>query len=388
MATRPTPRLALALAAGATFASLAADARADDLAYEVRAESSGYKDTDAVSVLTESAHASIEGVTTGWGVGAGVLVDVVTAASADIVATASPKWTDIRVAPTVDGHFRIDDVTLSLGGDASVESDYYAGSGSVGLSVDLAQKTITPAFTYGFGYNAAGRRQTPLSVYSLESQTHAFGANVTFVVDKATIIVPAFRATLELGDMEKPYRYLPTFAPGTVVGPGLSRQTVDALRTGVRVAESVPDVRHRYSLSALVAHRFGDATVRVEQRLYADSWWLVASTTDTTMPIDFGGSYRIWPHRRFHAQSGVSFWERAYTVEASPQGLILPKLRVGDPELGPQLAGTGGVGFRIGGDRVGLTATADAIYTRFLDHLYIRGRVGGLGSLVFDLELE
>ncbi len=381
-------RLGLAATAATGIALFAADASADDLALELKAESSAYKDTDAVNVLTESVHAELNGVTRGWSVGAGALVDVVTAASADIVATASPKWTDIRVAPTANASFQIDDFTLAVGGDASIESDYFAGSGSVGLSVDLAQKAITPAFSYGFGYDVAGRRQTPLSVYSLEMQRHSFGAAVTFVVDKATIFVPSLRAILELGDMEKPYRYLPTFAPGTVIGPGASRETVDALRTGARLAENAPDARHRYALSGLVAHRFGRTTIRIEERLYVDSWGLVASTTDTTMPIDFGGSYRIWPHFRFHAQSGVSFWERAYTAERSAQGLVLPQLRVGDPELGPQLAGTGGLGFRVGGDRVGLTAAADAIYTRFLDHLYIRSRVGGLGSLVFDVEVE
>ena len=365
------------------------EARADDLSYKLQGESSGYKDTDAVNVLTEGAHAEISGVTTGWSIGGGVLVDVVTAASTDIVSTASPKWTDVRVAPALSGHFRVGDTTLSLAADASVESDYYSGSGTAGVAVDLRDKSITPAFTYGFAYDVAGRRQTPLSVYALSSQQHTFDAAVTFVVNASTIIVPSLRVVVELGDMEKPYRYLPTFAAADAgIGPGAPRDRVDAVRTGVRLSESVPDLRHRYALSALLAHRFHHTTLRVEQRLYADSWWLVATTTDMTLPTDFGGIYRIWPHFRLHAQSGVSFWERAYVVKESAQGLVVPNLRVGDPELGPIVAGTGGVGFRVGGDRLGLTTTVDAIYTRFLDHLYTRARVGGLASVVFDVEIE
>lgn len=374
-------------ALGAFFGSTPA-ARAEDLAYKLQTEVTGYKDTDATNVITPGVRAEIDGVTSGWGVGASLLVDVVTAASADIVATASPKWTDVRYVPELDGHFKVDNVTIGLGGSGSIESDYWAGGGSISLSADLAQKTITPAFSYGFGYNLAGRRGTPLSVYALESTSHSFAAAVTFVVNKSTIFVPGFNAVLEIGDQEKPYRYLPTFAPGTEVAAGASREEVDKARTGIRLAENTPDFRHRYAGSALVAHRFGTATVRVEERLYLDNWWLMATSTDSTIPVDVGSSFRIWPHLRFHAQKGVAFWERAYEVGENAQGPVVPKLRAGDRELGPLIAGTAGLGFRVGGPNLGLTVSGDAIYTRFLDHLFVQNRLAGFVAMVFDVEVD
>ncbi|MBK8938152.1 MAG: hypothetical protein IPM79_11025 [Polyangiaceae bacterium] len=52
------------------------------------------------------------------------------------------------------------------------------------------------------------------------------------------------------------------------------------------------------------------------------------------------------------------------------------------------IAATAGGGIRLGGDHVGLTMSADAIYTRFLDHLFITNRIAGFGALVFDAEVD
>ncbi|MFO0546757.1 MAG: DUF3570 domain-containing protein [Polyangiaceae bacterium] len=380
-------RAFVASAVGASVVLLGALAHADDLKFGIHAEATGYKDTDATNVITPAINLNVQGVTGGWQVGAGLLVDVVTAASTDIVATASPRWTDIRYVPTINAQFKISDVTLHFGGAGSIESDYYAGSGSASISFDLAQKTITPSFGYSFGYDIAGRRGTPLDVYSLEVMRHAFSAAISFVINKSTIFVPSFDAVVELGDQEKPYRYLPTFAPDTTISAGATREEVDAQRTSVKLNENSPDLRARYALSGLIAHRFDQATLRLEERLYIDSWYLMATTTDFMLPVDVHENVRLWPHLRFHAQKGVAFWEAAYIIDENAQGqVVAPQLRVGDRELGPLLSATGGAGIRIGNENVGVTFSADVVYTRFLDHLYIQNRVAGFGGLVLDVE--
>lgn len=359
-----------------------------DISFKLGVEATTYGDSDNTVVATPGVSAEVGNIDGTWAVGASLLVDVVTTASADIVSTASPTWMDVRYVPVLDARFKVSDVTLSVGANGSIESDYYSGGGSAGIAFDLAEKMVTPSFTYAFGYDVAGRRDTPLSIYSLELMRHSLSAYVSFVVDKATILVPGVSATIESGDQEKPYRYLPTFAEGTEIAAGADRETVNLARTGVRLAENTPDFRHRYSLSALLAHRFGTATVRVEERLYVDNWFLMATTTDATIPVDVG-TVRVWPHLRFHAQKGVDFWNRAYVVSRDLQGdVVAPQLRTGDRELGPMIAATAGGGIRIGGERIGLTIQADAIYTRFLDHLFIQDRIAGFGGVVFDLEVQ
>ncbi|MBK6517348.1 MAG: DUF3570 domain-containing protein [Polyangiaceae bacterium] len=386
---KPASRLLASLASLAvSTAASVAHAEGSDITFRARTEVTAYKDNDATNVLTPGLRAEIENVPSGWAIGASLLVDVVTTASADVVSTASPAWTDIRYVPGLDARFKISDVTLSIAGGGSIESDYYAGSGTVGVAIDTNDKLITPSFSYGFGYDLASRRHTPLSVYSLELMRHSLATHVSFVVNKSTIFMPGISAVLELGDQEKPYRYLPTFTEGTEVPNGATRHEVNQLRTSVRLAENTPDLRHRYAGSALIAHRWDNATVRVEERLYIDSWMLMATTTDATIPIDLGTIVRIWPHLRFHAQKGVDFWQRAYVVNETSQGVEAPQLRAGDRELGPMIAATAGGGIRLGGDHVGLTMSADAIYTRFLDHLFITNRIAGFGALVFDAEVD
>src|SRR5262249_53235032 len=58
-------------------------------------EVSGYHDTDHVDVISPAWIFGVENPTAGWGVSGSFLVDVVTAASTDIVATASPRWREV-----------------------------------------------------------------------------------------------------------------------------------------------------------------------------------------------------------------------------------------------------------------------------------------------------
>jgi hypothetical protein len=380
---------ASALAATFVVLGLAAPiAHADELSLRMQSEVSGYKDTNAVAVATPGLAASVENVTDGWGFGGSFLVDVVSAASADIVATASPYWIDVRYVPGANAHFGVGEADVRVAGGASVESDYVAGTGSIGVSMDFADKTITPAFSYSFGYDVAGRRGTPYDVYALTLQRHGLNASTTFVVNKSTILVPTLSAVFEIGDQEKPYRYLPTFLPGTVVDTSLSNDEIHRLRTSVRLGEEVPELRQRYAGSALFAHRFGAATMRLDERLYIDSWGLMATTTDFTLPIDLDDRLRVWPHARVHAQKGVSFWQSAYEVQITPQGVVAPQLRAGDRELGPMVAGTLGAGARLGLGNFGLTAQLDAIYTRYLDHLFIQQNLAGFALVGVDVEVD
>jgi hypothetical protein len=55
-----------------------------------RLETSGYWDTNAVAVLSPSVSGSVASPTAGWNIGGSYLVDVVSAASPDIVSAASP----------------------------------------------------------------------------------------------------------------------------------------------------------------------------------------------------------------------------------------------------------------------------------------------------------
>src|SRR5271154_5302810 len=97
-------RAALLLFALAVGSFRLAVARAGDAPIEVRASSevAGYSDTDHVAVVTPSVAGHVGNPAAGWSVDGSYLVDVISAASVDIVSTASRRWTEVRQA----GHAR------------------------------------------------------------------------------------------------------------------------------------------------------------------------------------------------------------------------------------------------------------------------------------------
>ena len=362
-----------------------------DFTFTVNTELSGYLDSDNVEVFSPSVSLQAENAVDGWGVGAAFLVDVVTAASADIVATASPRWTELRYVPALNAHVKVSDLDIGVNGVISVEPDYLAIGAGASFALDLLQKNVTPSLRYDFGYDIQGRAGTPFDVFSTKIHRHGITGAVTFVINKSTVFIPSGTAVFEFGDTSKPYRYIPTFEPGTTLLKGETVNSVNSLRTPVRIADQLPTSRQRYALAGMFATRWTDVTLRLSERLYADSWGLFATTTDFVLPIDFIKGWRGWPHLRFHAQSGVQFWELGYVVESNPEGLTIPLLRTADRELGPMLQGTAGLGSQIdllGDDSVLLTLKADVIYTRFMEHLFLQGRFGGFGAADVEFVFE
>lgn len=367
-----------------------------NLNYTIGFEASVYHDSNFTDVATPAILAKVESPTGGWGANASFLVDVVTTASADIIANASPRWTEVRYVPAAGGHKKFGDVDVTLGGGASIEPDYLSVGGSIGASIELRQKTVTPALSYGFGYDIQGRSGTSYSVFGRPLVRHSVDASVTFVVDKATFFTPSFTAVFESGDPSKPYRYIPMFNEDIAAQiknglAGLTPEAVNTYRLGVRPLEQLPFTRQRYALAGRLAHRFTSSTLRLEERLYIDSWGLPASTTDARFIIDATKDLRAWPHLRVHAQGAANFWQIAYVAKPTSTGLIVPFYRTGDRELGPLVSLTAGAGGRIAFGKEknwGLSATFDFVYTRFLDHLYILQRFGYFGATTLEVELE
>jgi hypothetical protein len=364
-----------------------------DLTKTLALEISGYHDSDNVDVLTPALALTIESPTGGWGLNASFLVDVVTAASADIIATASPRWTEVRPVPSLGGHKKFGDVDVGLDGSVSIEPDYLAIVAGASVSADLAQKMITPSLSYGFGYDLAGRSGTAFDVFSREIHRHSVNLAMQFILDKATFITPSFTMMVELGDTSKPYRYIPMFAPEIVplVPAGLSIEGVAEARVAERVLEQVPLERYRYAIGAFAARRFSASTLRLSERLYIDSWGLKASTTDAEYLIDVTDTIRVSPHFRFHGQSGVSFWQLAYAAarDQTTNSLKLPAFRAGDKELGPMLGLTLGSGarFELGEKKeYAVSFKAEMIYSRYLNHLYILQRFGYFGATTLEME--
>jgi hypothetical protein len=350
-------------------------------------EVSAYTDSDAVHVLSPTVSGTVMDELAGWSIGGSYLVDAVSAASVDIVSTASSHWVERRHVGAGSASFKAGPTSIALSGGFSREPDYLSIGGGGVISLELAEKNVMPFLGGSYGHDLVGRTGDPMAIWP-ELNKVSLKAGVTFVVNRSTIASLSFDEILERGYLAKPYRYLPVVASGAAaqVPVGASVDVVKSLNE-YSVAENVPTERNRTALAGRLAHRSGSATFRGDQRFYYDSWELLASTTDLHEYIDLGSRVIVWPHLRAHVQKGVVFWRRITEQIPNATGPAgIPTYRAGDRELGPLYTLTGGFGIKI---RLNsdvhapwtLNFQMDGIYTRYLDAIYISQRLAIFGAL-------
>jgi hypothetical protein len=366
-------------------AGLVGDARAQGVRARASTEMAGYSDSDHVAVLTPTVTGHVDHPSSGWSIDATYLVDVVSAASVDIVSTASRRWTEVRQAGSSRAAYKPHDLGAALEGSVSSEPDYLAYATGATVERDFAGDQVTLKAGYGYGHDTVGRAGTPFRVYSHAFDHHSFDGGITVLVDPRTVVVLATDVTIQNGDSSKPYRYVPMFSAGLApsVPAGATVQWVSRMRLPIDVTERLPLTRDRYGLTARLARRLRHSTFRLEGQLYDDSWGLAALGLDWRHLFDAGSGWSLGPHARYYVQSAVSFWKVGYV--GSP--VAVPALRTGDRELGPLMNVTfgGRARWTFAGDGEGapwsLVGTCDATYTRFLDDLYITRRLSQLTSL-------
>ncbi|MDC0747961.1 DUF3570 domain-containing protein [Polyangium mundeleinium] len=356
------------------------------------AETSFYLDDTHVGVVTPTIAGTISSPTAGWSLSGRYLVDVVTAASPDIVATASPPWTEVRHAGNLEGGYEKGDVGVGAHASLSREPDYLSISAGLRGTLELDEKNYGVLLGYAYRHDTAGRAGTPFDVFGWTLERHDLNAGLTIVVNPSTIAAIQLDAMFERGNQAKPYRYVPLFEAGAAeeVPVGASVELVSALRLHARPLEALPFTRDRFALTGRLAHRRSGGTLRVEERLYTDSWGMAASTTDARYSIDIGRYVTIWPRLRFHAQTGTVFWQRATEVAVAADGSItIPEIRTGDRELGPlwTLTGGGGVSVKLGA-RFTASLQVDGVFTHYLDALYLTRRNALFSALALQATFD
>ena len=364
----------------------------------VALDASAYTDTTAVHVFSPAINASVASPTAGWRASGSYLIDVLSAASPDIVSMASPAYRETRHAASLSGGYAIGLVKLDTSGHVSSEPDYLSRGVGGAAAIELNEKMITPRVGYDFSGDVIGIRNTSFDVFSRHLTTHTIEAGVTFVLSKDTLLVTGISVGLERGEQSKLYRYVPFFEPRDAgnVHRGQPIDEVNNFRLPIRPREVVPRERDRYAASGRLNHRLSSGTLRVEERLYRDTWQITASTTDAVYLHDLGDYLRVWPHLRYHVQSGANFYKLAYKPLAgdASAGFTLPAFRTTDREWSQMM--TVSVG---GGARIALTAEKKApvryavilqgevAYSYYFESLFIKTKTAVYGTVGFEVEL-
>jgi hypothetical protein len=376
------PRRAIAALAAAAALHAAGAARADDDG-AVSLDTLVYSDTDNVLVVSPQVTARRALDDDGGEAVARAVVDVVSAASVDVVSQATPRFTEIRRAADLAASHRVGGLLPGLRYRFSDEPDYRSHGLGGSVARDFARHDTTIALAYDLTLDTVGRSGTPFDVWSRRLTTHAAELSWTQVLGPRAVGRVAYSLVYQDGYMEKPYRYVPLFEPMTLAdldarGVTLDADNVAEYRVPERPPEEVPDRRARHAL-AMRALRYVDGVgaVQGDYRLYLDSWGMQAHTGAAAIRIPLG-RFRIDVEDRLHWQGPVDFWRRAYTVGADG---AIPAWRTMDRDLGGYLQDTLRVRGQVELGDFTIYVMAGGMATRFFDYLLLDWRFALLGEV-------
>ncbi len=366
------------------------------LAVHLGLEMSGYLDTTAVRVLTPAIRGSVTSPTAGWNVGATYLVDVVTAASPDVVSTASRRFADTRHAASLTGGFQPGPFGAQAFGSISSEHDYISRTLGLAVNAELLDKQLTPQLGFSHTWDTIGRAGTDYDVFSNHLKVEEFSAGATIIMSPTSLLVVGTTVALENGDQSKTYRFIPLFEPGVSVPVGASADTVNRARLPVKPLEQLPLDRQRFSIGTRFIQRVrATTTLRLEERVYDDTWGIKASSTDARYMMDLSSRVRVWPHVRVHVQSAATFYKRIYGATLNSDGsATVPQYRTSDRELSTMLGATlgGGVRFALTDPasklQLAIISTADGLFNYYTNTLYLRTRLAGYGTIGLEADFE
>jgi hypothetical protein len=327
-------------------------ARTKNLVVKAGSEINGYVDTDHVDVFSPAINGSVTSPTSGWNDGAQAVLNV------------------------------------------SDEPDYLSVGGGVALTGDLRDKLITPRVAYSYRHDEI--RLTKDTSLHHDLAVNVFEGGGTFILSPTSLVLANVSLQTERGDQSKPYRYVPMFDPSITsrVPVGASVALVNEFRLPMRPQEQLPLARDRYAIGARFVSHLPFGTLRLEERLYHDTWDQNATTTDVQYIMEFFRRLRAWPHFRFNAQSGANFYRLAYTSLVSNGSVIIPTYRTTSRELAPSVAGTVGAGARFAINRpeartqYSVYAQGDILFSDFEDSLFVTHATAFFGTVGFDTEFQ
>lgn len=247
--------------------------------------------------------------------------DIITAASVDVMAAASPRgYSELRHGYSVGA-------TLHLGEGSDVgarympsfEPDYISHGIGIQASREFVDRRLTIGLAYRFAKDSVGRAGNPRSEWSA-LDGHGASLDMAWAFDPYMVGQLSYELQVQSGYMESPYRYVPVYYPG--------------LSSSIALSESVPDERVRHALSAGLRRALGSGFFwSGHLRLYADSWGMLSHTEELELQhAILSGRLILGLGARIYGQGSASFYEYRYT-SASILPTSLPRFRSADKML-------------------------------------------------------
>ncbi|MCC7537940.1 MAG: DUF3570 domain-containing protein [Deltaproteobacteria bacterium] len=344
-----------------------------------------YADTDNVLVVSPQVSARIGLDEDGGEIGVRATVDVVTAASVDVVSSASTRFSEVRTEIELDASKGFGDHLPGIGYRLSIEPDYVSHGAFGTWQSRLGSSDTTLALSYGLTLDTIGRSGTSFDVWSESLAAHAATVSLTQVLSTRWLVRGTYALGVRDGYMEKPYRHVALFDRAGIEraradGTRLTLETYDAYRLGARPEESIPDSRITQAAGVRVMGWLPAlrGSLRVDVQGYRDSWSLMAGAIEPVLALELSSHVELDVQARLYHQGRASFYRRTYVVANEEQ---IPRYRTADRDLSSYTSGTGGARLVLRFETLEAYAEANVMYTRYHEFLFLDGLLSLVGQV-------
>ncbi|RCU50044.1 DUF3570 domain-containing protein [Corallincola holothuriorum] len=219
--------------------------------------------------------------------------DAVSAASIDVVTTASP-YTEDRDEYSFGVDYLHGKSTMSLAYSNSDESDYTANTLSFGISQDMFGDLTTVSLGYAYGWDDVGKNGE--ADFDEEIDRRSYSLGLTQVLTAEWVMAFNFQAITDEGFLNNPYRSVRYVDPTVAQGYSYQAEVYPHTRTSVAAGIST-----KYYLPYRAALGF-------EARYFDDDWEIQAYNVgaDYTHPI--GDNWVVTTRVRYYSQSEAEFY--------------------------------------------------------------------------------
>ena len=238
-------------------------------------------------------------------VNAGMKADIISAATVDVVTSATREFEEKRFEGTLGALVELSPLAISAGYTGSTERDTTAHRANLAGEVELLDKALTVSLGYVFGLDAMGTVRLPSDQWQ-DRWSHRIDATATQVLGPSTVASANYTLQHMAGFLSSPYRVVPIFPRDEDAWSRPSAQWVP---------ERHPRARTQHAFTLRLRHAFTSwLFANAAWRGYLDDWAMRSHTFEAGVGVDLGAGFIVEIWNRLYWQSRVSFYRSVYTV--------------------------------------------------------------------------
>lgn len=255
-------------------------------------------------------------------VAANYYVDMVSSASIDVQATASP-YSEERREYSLSTEYLHDRSRMSLGYTRSSENDYQATTYNLGISQTFFGDLTTISLGASYGDDLVSQNGNP--EFSRDLERRRYSLNISQIVTQNLIAAISVETIADQGFLNNPYRsvrYLDQASGGYRYQAELYPNTHNSDAIGIRAIYHLP-------------YR---AALRAEYRRFSDSWGIEANNVELRYTHPYNDQWLFELKYRAYTQTGADFYSDLFPFRDAKNFLAR------DKELSPFSSATIGLG--------------------------------------------